>query len=137
MPLKSSPKIIIYVTFLAFYVHSFPLVQKGWYCLKVLLNCAIFRTTCLVTPLRNKLHETLHNVTYLATGQKTLQKVKLSSTFRNGSGNVAKTFSNFAQRNICPAACVAPVCSTSKRKSCDHRKRDKLQETLLSVTPVK
>ena len=120
-----------------FFVHSSPLVRKKCYCLKALLNCAIFGTTCLVKPLRNKLHETLRNVTYLATGQKSLQKVKLSSTFRNGSGNVAKTFSSFAQRNICPATCVATVCSTSKRNSCDHRKRDKLQETLLSVTPIK
>ena len=35
--------------------------------LKALLHCAIFRATCLATPLRNKLHQSLLNVTYLAT----------------------------------------------------------------------
>ena len=35
--------------------------------LKAQLHCVIFRATCLATPLRDKLHESLPNVTYLAT----------------------------------------------------------------------
>ena len=36
---------------------------------KTLLHCAIFRATCLATPLCNKLRESLPNVTYLATAK--------------------------------------------------------------------
>ena len=36
---------------------------------KALSHFAIFRETCLATPLREKSHETLHSVTYLATAE--------------------------------------------------------------------
>ena len=37
---------------------------------KALLHCAIFRATCVATPLQDKLHESLPSVTYLGNGQK-------------------------------------------------------------------
>ena len=60
--------------------------------------------------------------------QKPLRKVDASSTF------VATNFSSIAQCNICPATCVATFAAPGDEivplTSSDHRKRDKLQETL-------
>ena len=57
--------------------------------LKALLHCAILRATCVATPLREKLNESLPDVTYLATAKNRCEavvesRIELGSTFRNG-----------------------------------------------------
>ena len=43
--------------------------------LKALSHCALFRATCLATPLRDKSHASLHSVTYLATAENVARQV--------------------------------------------------------------
>ena len=42
---------------------------------KVLSHCAIFHSSCLAMVWRDKSHETLHSVTYLAVAEKVVRQV--------------------------------------------------------------
>ena len=50
--------------------------------LKVLLHCAMFRTTLL---LRDKLHEAFSNITYLATAENVARQVAAQSVAESGT----------------------------------------------------
>ena len=77
--------------------------------LKALLHCAIFRGTCLAAPLRDKLHQPLPDVTYLATAKNTAKPVAQTVAESRIKFYFPQRLS-IAQCNICPAACIATVC---------------------------
>ena len=106
--------------------------------LKALSHCAMFRATCLITPLRDKSHDTLHSVTYLATAENDARQV--AETIAE-----SRTRFYFLQRFQATVRFVGqsnePVAKCEPERLCNvscnwsrNALRDKLHEKLHSVT---
>ena len=90
----------------------------------------MFRVTCLATPLRDKSHETLPNVTYLATAENIARQV-----VENRCGKwTCSTFGNFVSVSL--RSHTSPLPSVNSWEMSRNAMRDKLHETLHCLTAV-
>ena len=99
---------------------------------KVLSHCVMFRAPCLATPLRDKVHDTLHSVTYLATAENVAtqfaETIAESRTRFHFLQRFQATFRFAAQSNE-PVAKCERLCNVSCNLS-RNALRDKLHEKL-------